>query len=303
MGNSNKLKITFIINPISGTKDKKNLPDLILKNLDLEKFDPQIVFTEYAGHAEKITRKCVAEKTDIVVAAGGDGTINEIGRNLIVTDTALSIIPLGSGNGLARHLNVPINTEEAILSLNNSKFTQIDYCKANSHIFFCTCGVGFDAHIGHVFSTQKTRGFWTYFKSAIGEFFKYRAKKYKLVTNNGKIKKRAFLITFANASQYGNNAYIAPHADIQDGMLDISILEPFPIYSIPFIGFKLFSKNISKSIFVSILKTNKVQIKRKKRDIFHFDGEPVTTGKKIEIKVIPKGLKVFIPYNNSSIRF
>ena len=298
-----KLYIVFIINPIAGTRSKADLPMLIKNTIDASLFNVDITFTEYAGHAEKIALECVKKGVNIIVAAGGDGTINEIGRNIVGTNTALGIIPLGSGNGLARHLNIPLNNNEAIASFNKSAITSIDYGKANGHIFFCTCGVGFDAHIGHVFAQQKTRGFWTYFNSVLREFSLYRPKKYKIITKNGKIKRRAFLITFANASQYGSNAYIAPRADIQDGLVDISILEPFPIYSVPFIGFKLFSKNINKSHFVQILRTNKVLLKRKKKDIFHFDGEPVKTGKKIEISIVRHGLKVFIPKSQNVITF
>lgn len=298
-----KKKIVFIINPISGTSEKHHLPNLIYDHIDTEAFDIEIKFTQYAGHAHKIAKECVDENVHIVVAAGGDGTINEVGSALVNSDTALSIVPLGSGNGLARHLDIPLNTVDALRSINHSNYTTIDYGIADDHIFFCTCGVGFDAHIGEVFSKQKTRGFFSYFKSVVTEFAKYTPKKYTLITEGSKIKRRAFLITIANASQYGNNAYIAPNANIQDGYLDVSILEPFPLYSIPFIGLKLFSRNIDKSIFIQILKTNKLTLKRKKKGIFHYDGEPVELGKKIEIEIKPRGLKVWIPTAQNIVKF
>jgi diacylglycerol kinase (ATP) len=291
-------KIGFIINPIAGTRTKVNIPELIDNLIDKTRFEPVIQFTECAGHAIKLAGQMSKDGIPIVVAVGGDGTVNEIARSLIHTETALGIVPCGSGNGLARHLGIPVNIKEAIQLINNNKIVEIDYGKANDIIFFCTCGVGFDAKIGHIFANSKTRGFFTYLKSIFREFVKYRPRKYKLKTNNRKFKKRAFLVTFANASQYGNNAYIAPYADVQDGLLDVCILEPFPSYKVFDIGLKLMRRKIERSRYVQILQTNEVTIKRKKRDVFHFDGEPCMMKKKIKIKIHKKGLKVVVPENS-----
>jgi YegS/Rv2252/BmrU family lipid kinase len=292
-------KIGFIINPISGTRTKENIPELIKEIIETNRFEPVISYTECAGHATKIAKQMVKEGYSIVVAVGGDGTINEIARSLIHTNVALGIVPCGSGNGLARHLGVPLDVRGALELVNNHKVVEIDYGTANNIIFFCTCGVGFDAHIGHQFAQSKTRGFFTYLKSILREFIKYRAKKYKFKTQGNKFSKKAFLVTFANASQYGNNAYIAPNADIQDGLLDVCILEPFPVYHALNIGVRLLSKKIEKSRFIEILQTNEVRIKRKKRDVFHFDGEPCIMKKKITVKSIPKGLKVAVAHSSA----
>jgi len=291
-------KIGFIINPISGTQAKENIPDLINEIIDEDQFNFNIRFTDYAGHASKIARQMVKDNYTIIVAVGGDGTVNEIAKALIHTNTALAIIPCGSGNGLARHLEIPLNIREAIELLNNYKISEIDYGTANDIVFFCTCGVGFDAQVGHQFAQNKKRGFFTYLTSIVSEFIKYRAKKYKFKTSENKFKKRAFLVTFANASQYGNNAYIAPEADIQDGLLDVCILEPFPAYKVLNIGMKLMRKRIDKSQYIEIMRTDEVKIKRKKRDVFHFDGEPCIMKKKIIIKAHHYGLKVAVPVNS-----
>lgn len=291
-------KIGFIINPISGTKSKQNVPELIHSIIDKEKFEPVIRYTENAGHGFKIARKMAKDGFPLVVAVGGDGTMNEIASALVHTNTALGIVPFGSGNGLARHLEIPLTTFEAIALYNNFRVVEIDYGLANDIKFFCTCGVGFDAHVGHQFAQSKSRGFFTYLKSILGAFMHYKAKNYKFKTSDLKFKKRAFLVTFANASQYGNNAYIAPQADIQDGLLDVCILEPFPVYQAVGIGMKLMRKRIDKCRYVQILKTDEVRIKRKKKDVFHFDGEPCIMKKKIKIKIVYKGLKVAVSHNS-----
>lgn len=288
-------KIGFIINPISGTRTKHNIPDLINSTIDKSRFEPVIMLTKAAGHANELAKQMVSEGYKLIVAVGGDGTINEVARALINTESALGIIPCGSGNGLARHLEIPLKTDKAIELLNNHKVVAIDYGTANDIQFFCTCGVGFDALIGHEFAKSKKRGFFTYFKSVVGLFMKYKPKKYRLKTEENKIKRKAFLITFANASQYGNNAYIAPKADIQDGLLDVCILKPFQTYKVLGLGIKLMSKRIDRSSSIEAFRTDKIKIKRKNSDVFHFDGEPTTMGKKIIIEAHKQGLKVAVP--------
>jgi diacylglycerol kinase (ATP) len=292
------IKIGFIINPISGTRTKKNIPVLISEKLDTNQFEPVIKFTTCAGNATELAKEMVKKGYPLVVAVGGDGTINEVARSLVHTNTALGIVPCGSGNGLARHLEIPLKIKEAIELLNNYKIVEIDYGTANDVLFFCTCGVGFDAEIGHQFAQSKTRGFFTYIKSIIAEFVKYKAKKYKFKTRDNKFKKQAFLVTFANASQYGNNAYIAPNADIQDGLLDVCILKPFPSYKVIEIGYKLMRKKIHNCQSVEFLRTDKIRIKRKKKGVFHYDGEPCQMKKKIVVKAHQQGLKVAVPVDS-----
>ncbi len=294
-----KYKVGFIINPISGTKSKKDIPGLIDTIVDKSRYEVDIRFTDYAGHAHEITKEMVKNNYYIVVAVGGDGTMNEVASALVHSNTALGIIPCGSGNGLARHLEIPLEIAKAIELINYHKIVEIDYGTANDIKFFCTCGVGFDAHVGSIFAKQKKRGFLSYVKSVVGEFVSYKAKKYKFNTGQVKFKKRAFLVTFANASQYGNDAFIAPHADIQDGLIDVCILEPFPVVKVIDIGLKLMKRKIDRCQYVQILKTKEVKIKRKKKDVFHYDGEPVVMKKKIIVKAHHKGLKVAVLVTSS----
>lgn len=289
-----KKKIAFIINPISGTNNKKQLPDLILNELNTTIFDPEIVFTEYKGHGRVLSAKFAAAGFDYVVAVGGDGTVNEIGRGLINTNAALGIVPAGSGNGLARHLSIPMNTKQAIQQLNYSEAIKIDYGVVNEQPFFCTCGTGFDAYVSTEFAKSKNRGVMTYIEKMITGYFNYKSQNYHLVGDGIDLKDKAFVITFANASQWGNNAYIAPQASVQDGMLDISIMSNFPIIAIPTIALQLFTKTIDNDLFVTTLRTNEITLYRDETGPFHYDGEPYEEGRVVHIKMVQEGLNVLV---------
>lgn len=291
-----KEKILFIINPISGTRNKKNLPGMIEDLIDAAIFDVEIVITKYKGEATEIVQQKLIGKCRYFVAVGGDGTVNEIAKALINTKGIMGIIPVGSGNGLARHLQIPLDPGKAIKLINRQKCLAIDYGLINNIPFFCTCGVGFDALIGEKFAQCKGRGLTNYVKTTIKEYFKYKPEMYQITIDDEKvINRRAFLITFANGSQYGNNAYIAPKADISDGKLDICILSPFKLHKAPGIGFRLFSKNIDRSSFMHSERAQNILLERSSEGVVHFDGEPCRMGKKIDISLINKGLNVIIP--------
>lgn len=292
-----KEKIAFIINPVSGNKNKDRLPSLINKLLDKNKFSAEIFMSERAGHATSIAKKMVNEGFDCVVAVGGDGTVNEVAQGLIHSSVVLGIIPAGSGNGLARHLQIPLVLKKSMDIINKGKEIEIDYGKANDKIFFCTCGTGFDAHISEQFAQADSRGLQTYVKKTITEFFKYQPQHYHLKNDDIDLEQEAFLITFANASQYGNNAYIAPKANLQDGLMDISILSKFPLHAVPKLAISLFSKKIHKSYYMTTLRTDKIVLYRKEAGSFHFDGEASETGEIIEVKMIKSGLKVRVEKN------
>ena len=219
-----KKRITFIINPISGTNGKEIILRLINELIDRSKYDYSIRKTEYAGHATEIARQAVKEHVDIVVAIGGDGTINEIGRSLIHTDTALGIIPCVSGNGLARHLHIPMDPKGAIYTLNAGIIKNIDYGIIDGRPFFCTCGVGFDAFVSLKFADSGKRGLLTYLENTLHESLRYRPETYEIENSTGTVRYKAFLIACANASQYGNKAYIAPQASLTDGIIDSTVL-------------------------------------------------------------------------------
>jgi len=293
---SSRKKILFLVNPISGTRGKKSILRTINNEIDDEIFEPEILFTRKKGDAQQIICEKITEGFKYFVAVGGDGTVNEVGSAIVNSECAMGIIPFGSGNGLARHLKIPLDTAKAMHVINKLKVEAIDYGVVNGLPFFCTCGVGFDAHVGYRFAKQKGRGLFNYIKVALHDFVRYKPKKYKVkIDGTQKMKVRAFLITCANASQYGNNAYIAPNANIQDGLLDIAIMSPINLLQAPAIGAMLFTRTIDKSTVLQTGRAKNVVIKRKREDVVHFDGEPVVMDRKIKISVVSKGLKVIVP--------
>jgi diacylglycerol kinase (ATP) len=289
-----KEKIVFIVNPVSGTGKDENIDGVITSVTDT-KYHVIIEKTEYRGHAKKLAKKYSRQGIKKIVAVGGDGTVNEVASALVNTETALGIIPSGSGNGLARYLGIPVSLHAALEIINDPLLKEIDAGKMNKKYFFCTCGTGFDARVGAIFDKKGQRGFFNYIKTAIREFSTYRPKKYTLKIDGKKYKERAFLITFANAGQYGNNAYISPGARIDDGLLDICIMRPFPKYEAFWLGVRLFSRTIDKSEFIEVVKGKKVLIKRKKKIPVHLDGEPVKAKKEICVEIFPAALQVMVP--------
>ena len=291
-----KRKISFIINPKSGTQSKEQILHLLDERLDRTKYIPEIVYTEYAGHAIGIAAQRAKENVFAVVAIGGDGTINEIARSLVHTKTALGIIPCGSGNGLARHLQIPMEPKKAIEIINGGIIDVIDYGKINDIPFFCTCGVGFDAFVSLKFAKAGRRGPLTYLEKTLLESLKYQPETYELETEDGTLKYKAFLIACGNASQYGNNAYIAPQATLTDGLLDVTILEPFTVLDVPTLSFQLFNKTIDQNSRIKTFRCQKLRIHRTQPGVVHFDGDPMMMGEDIEVKVFKEGLQVIIPH-------
>ena len=291
------------MNPISGTSDKKDIPYLIEELLDKEQFDYSIRETEYAGHAYEIAKESKEQGIDIVVAVGGDGTVNEVGRALVHSNTALGIIPTGSGNGLARHLLIPMKIKGAIQVLNDCEITDLDYGIINDHPFFCTCGVGFDAFISEKFAEAGKRGPITYLENILKEGLKYEPETYEIEAENGTIKKKAFLISCANASQYGNNAYIAPQASMSDGMIDVIIMEPFDALEASQISIEMFNKTLDKNNKIKTFRSKEIKIYRKAPGVIHYDGDPTETGKEIVVTLKEKGIKILTnPKADRSLR-
>ena len=289
-----KKKAVFVINLISGTSDKAAIPGLIDQYLDKTKFEYEIAITQYAGHASEIATKAKDDGVDVVVAVGGDGTVNEVARAIVHSNTALGIIPCGSGNGLARHLLLPLNVRKAIDVINRNEVRQLDYGIINDYPFFCTCGMGFDAFVSMKFAEAGKRGPITYVENVLREGLKYKPETYTIEDDNGTLQYKAFLISCANASQYGNNAYIAPQASMSDGLMDVIIMEPFDVFEAPQISIEMFSKTLDKNSKIKTFRTRHLHIHRDKPGVIHYDGDPVMTGADIDIELKPKGIKIIV---------
>ena len=298
-----KKKAIFVMNLISGTSSKAGVPDLIENNLDKEKFDYEIVVTEYAGHASEIASRAKDNGVDLVVAVGGDGTVNEVARAIVHSNTALGIMPCGSGNGLARHLLLPMNLRKSLDIINAFDVRDLDYGIINGHPFFCTCGMGFDAFVSQKFAEAGKRGPITYAENILREGLKYKPETYVLEDENGTNQYKAFLISCANASQYGNNAYIAPQASMSDGLIDVIIMEPFDVFEAPQISIDMFNKTLDKNSKIKTFRCKKLHIHRSKPGVIHYDGDPVMTGEDIDVELQEKGIKIVTnPFADRSVR-
>lgn len=291
-----KKDIEFIINPIAGTRSKLILEDLILQHLDLNIFNCSISYTKARGHAQELASLAVQKGVDYVVAVGGDGTVNEVARALIHEKSTLGIVPVGSGNGLARHLGIPLSPTLAIEKLNKQKQILIDAGMANGRPFFCTAGIGFDAHIGRKFAMSTTRGFNTYVRTVLQEFLQYKSHTYSIrVDQDPAINIEAFSITFANAAQFGNNAYISPEADISDGKLDLCLIKKYPKRVGLHLGMRLFNKTIHKSRYMTIRKIESAVVNCSDADCFHLDGEFLLLDGELKLEIIPQCLNILVP--------
>jgi diacylglycerol kinase (ATP) len=285
-------KIAFVINPKAGQKKKINLVDFIQKNIPKHIVYETLVW-EPIDQFDSIKQHYLNNNFDVVVACGGDGTVNAVATSLAHTNIALGILPLGSGNGLARSLGYPMALSAALKFVCEQKITSIDGNNINGYMSFCAAGIGFDAHVSNLFASSETRGLKTYMSISIKAYFNYPNKHYKIEVDGNTLHEDAFLITLANAPQYGNNAYIAPDADMQDGLAEIVLLKKFPLIYAPIAAIRLFNQSIYKSKYVKKIsgKSISVQIETDNTAI-HADGEPYISTTPIVIKVVPKCLKV-----------
>ncbi|MEM6297891.1 MAG: diacylglycerol kinase family protein [Bacteroidota bacterium] len=285
-------KALFIINPTSGTQRKEPLITLIHEYA--ENMDYGVVLTESHDHATELAQQAVRSEVDYVIAVGGDGTVNEVASVLYNTQTALGIIPIGSGNGLARHLGISTKPVDALKRILNGQVRQIDTALVNGKPFFCTSGTGADAHVSQLFKEATSRGFWSYLKISARELFTYLPQEYEIEIDGDVFRREALLVTAANATQFGNNAHIAPTATDDDGKLDICLLKSHSRIFYPFTALRLFRKSLDKSKYWEMKRAEKATIRRPNANFIHLDGDPVEAPEVLEYEVIPKSLSVIV---------
>jgi diacylglycerol kinase (ATP) len=286
-----KRKIAFIVNPSAGTKKTWNFQEFVSKDLPKHLYFEIIHWTN-KNNFEEIKQKILSTDYTELVAVGGDGTVNEVARVGMEKGIPIGIIPAGSGNGLARSLGIPMNFDKALKLICDRKTRLIDVGFINDTPFLCTSGVGFDAHIGKLFASRTQRGLLGYVKITLKELFTYRTSEYRITINETAETEEAFLITFANAGQYGNNFYIAPMAKVDDGLLHVAIVKPFPFFSLPLIFLKIVLLKAHKSRFIKTLTADKLTIRSVRKTPFHFDGEPGNEAFEFEVKVRKKTLEI-----------
>jgi YegS/Rv2252/BmrU family lipid kinase len=287
-------KIKFIVNPIAGFRRNKQHIIERLQKLPGE-FEVAIEKTTCRGDAKKIAAGAAVEGFDTVVAVGGDGTVNEVASGLVGTGTALGIVPIGSGNGLARSLGIPLNAERAIAVSISGQRRRIDAgCAAHRH-FFVVAGVGFDATVGKLFDAISWRGPLPYFYLGIKELVTYQPQPLRLSFEEKKMELAPFLITVANTCQYGNGAMIAPQALYDDGQLDICVINEASKMAILRYLPNLFNGTIDRMPHIRYYRSNKIAIAGESPLLFHVDGEPDTVDGDLHISVLPQALRVIAP--------
>jgi YegS/Rv2252/BmrU family lipid kinase len=294
--NNSQRHITFIINPVSGTTKKKNIPALIEEVFRNSGIETTIRLTEYAGHAKEIAAELAQAGTGEIIAVGGDGTINEIVNGMAGTEAVLGIIPSGSGNGLARHCKIPVNARKAMEIIKKGFVQKVDLMRINEEYSANVSGVGFDALVAHKFQYSGKRGLAAYAKITLSEFVKYHNAEYTIIIDGAEIKRKAFFVSLANSSQFGNNAFIAPGASITDGLIDVCILHHFPKISSPVIMERVMAKTINNSKYMEIIQGKKIQIKNA-NGIYHLDGDPRENGDILDIEIMPGILNLIVPEN------
>ncbi len=294
-------RILFIANPISGTNDKRPVIEAIPRYLNASAMEWDVVWTDHRGHAAELAEKAAGEGVDVCVAIGGDGTVNEVARSLRHSPTALGIIPMGSGNGLARHLGIPMDPDRALAVIAECRIEALDYGLIDDHPFFCTCGMGFDAFISEKFANAGKRGLLTYIDQTLRGGLAYQPETYELEIDDRREHYKAFLIAIGNASQYGNNFYIAPSASMSDGLLDVTIMEPFNMLNAPQIVVQMLNRTLDTNSHIRTFQCKHLRVHRTQPGVIHYDGDPAEAPSEIDIHLVPKGLRVVVGPNVEAV--
>lgn len=299
MLNSTVKHIRFIVNPISGVnRNPQKILKWVYEIFEGNSLKVDHVFTEGPGDGTRLAGAAVEEKVDLVVAVGGDGTINEIGRGLVNSRTALGVVPAGSGNGFARNFKIPLEQRQAIEMLKDPVIQKIDVGKINQHYFFNVAGAGLDAEIGHRFEHFGMRGPIPYFITGTKAFFEYRPQPLKIRYLDEVVKTSPMILSIANLPQYGNGAIIAPEARADDGLLDLVLLEKLPLTRVLPNLYRLFNGTINRVKGYHDIQIKKAVIERPAEGYIHTDGNPHLEGARLEIEVVPQALMVAVPPND-----
>ncbi len=289
-----KKRIQFIINPISGIGKQKLIEPLLHEVLDKNLVDFEIKYTNAPHHATELSKQACLSGIDVVVAVGGDGSVNEVSKGILGSNSALAIIPAGSGNGLARHLGIPMDIRKSIELILKFNVTKIDRAEINGIHFINVAGIGFDAEVAHQFKTYGKRGFLSYVKLVLTSYAAAKEQRFSIYLNNQTSEEKALLISIANGSQFGNNAFISPDSKLDDGFLELCILSKIPLHAIPLFAYQLFTKKATQSKYLKIIRTKEMKLISENEKI-HVDGEAVVTQKEMLVKLIPSSLNVLIP--------
>lgn len=289
-------KGVVVVNPISGAHRRKNgVVSGLLEELKKADVETRVRYTAGRGDATRFAVEAAEEGCDFVVAVGGDGTVSEVANGLVHTDTALAIIPMGSGNGLARSLGVPVELRAAHRLAATGRVAAMDAGKVNDRHFFLLLGLGFDALVSSEFDKSKVRGPLPYFYLGVREFTHYKPTPLTLAFDSQTREVEPFILVVANGQQYGNNAFIAPHAKLDDGVFEVGVIHDLTLYDVPEAMVRLFSGKIVDFEKTDFYRTSQLVIERDDESCINLDGEPVKAPRMLRISIEPKALKVIVP--------
>lgn len=286
------MKALFVINERSGAKRRYDIADVIRRATP---FEHEIVSCERKEDLDAIVDRAERDGVDIVFAVGGDGTVHETAKRLIGRKLTLGILPIGSGNGFARHIGLPADPAAALRSCSGGRVVTIDTASVNDRPFLGVMGIGFDAVIADRFASSSVRGLQTYIREGLRAFTQFKADEYDLTLNGATMRRRAFVIAVANSGQYGNNARVAPLASLQDGLLDVVIVDDTHLLNAAFLMARLFSGSFHRAPGATTLQTTEVTIRRTSAGPAHLDGEPFTLGEDLHVRVVPRSLRLLVP--------
>ncbi len=286
------MKAVFLINEKSGKRRDFDLAEVIRR---ASPFEHRIVSCENKDDVDAIVEDAERDGVDVLYAVGGDGTVHETAKRLVGRKVALGILPIGSGNGFARHIGLPTEPAAALASCKAGRIETIDTATINDQAFLGVMGIGFDAMVADRFASSQVRGLETYIKEGLRAFTEFKAEQYEIIANGETMTRAAFVVAVANSGQYGNNARIAPLASLQDGLLDVVIIDDTRLIDAAFLLARLFNGTLHRASGVTMFQTSEVTIRRASEGPAHLDGEPVTLGAELHVNVKPRSLRLLVP--------
>ncbi|HSP34723.1 MAG TPA: diacylglycerol kinase family protein [Thermoanaerobaculia bacterium] len=293
------MKPLFVVNARSGRSRNRDVPAIIREQYDLAKADYELFACEAKEQLDDLVARARRERFDVLYAVGGDGTVHELAKRLIGTEIALGIVPTGSGNGFARHVGLPIETRKTLTASRNGRIVTIDTATVNGIPFVGVMGAGFDAAVAHRFGA--TRGLRNYLREGIAAFAAYRPAEYEIDVDGQTMRRRAYVITVANSSQYGNNARIAPLASLQDGLLDLVAIDNVSLLSALPLLVRLFNGTMHRSANATVAQGKRIVIRRETEGPAHLDGEPLILGAELDVRIVPNSLRVLVPAGRQQV--
>lgn len=287
--------IVFIVNPKSGVDRQKAITDTIESKLNKSAFTYAIAHTERAGHGTDLAKEAAEKGAFAVVAVGGDGSVNDVAKGLVGTNTALAIIPKGSGNGMARTIEIPLDIAGALEVINGGKTEKVDVGYANDELFLSNAGVGFDALISKEFATSEKRGLMVYSWLVTKNLWTYKEWNWQVKIDGKELQQKAFMINVANGQQFGYNFKIAPNASYTDGWFDVSIIKPFPKILGSSLVIRAMNGTIDKSPYVDTYRAKEITISHPDLKLMQTDGDARKCTHEITFRMMPMALKVIVP--------